>query len=165
MARGRTLGVLAVLALAATALFAWSRASGAERELGLLAAERTRRVELVSAFARALLSYDYRDLPAARAALSRLATGELMARYDREFGGATAREIQRRRAVSTATVREVYLPAVAGASTRAVVAVDTRVESSRPLREVRGAHLKLLLAKEGAAWRVQEVDILAEAGR
>ncbi|MEV0584969.1 hypothetical protein [Nonomuraea sp. NPDC050310] len=165
--RGRALGVaavLAVLALAAFAVLQWTGASNAEQARGRLAAERDLRAQVSVAareFARALLSYDYQDLPAARATLARLSTGDFMALYDREFGAATRRSILAHKAVSQATVREVYLGEVGEATARAVVVVDSRVESGQPVREVHGSHLKLLLVREGAAWKAQEVTILS----
>lgn len=158
--------VVAVLALAGFALVQWIGAGQARDVQARLEADRTLRLEISEAahtFAQALLTYDYQDLPSARAKLRDLATGDFQTLYDQEFGGAMEQVIIKLKAVSQATSREVYLADVSETTARAIVVVDSQVKSEQAMRVVSDSHLKLLMIKEPDGWKVQEVTVLGAA--
>ncbi|GAA4040025.1 hypothetical protein [Nonomuraea soli] len=158
--------VVAVLALTGFALIQWIGAGQARDAQARLEADRTLRLEVSEAahnFAQALLTYDYQDLPSARAKLRDLATGDFQTLYDQEFGGAMEQVIIKLKAVSQATSREVYLADVSETTARAIVVVDSQVKSEQAMRVVSDSHLKLLMIKEPDGWKVQEVTVLGAA--
>ncbi|MEV4078964.1 hypothetical protein AB0J43_01555 [Nonomuraea fuscirosea] len=128
--------------------------------------ERALRLEVsgaASAFSRALLSYDYRDLQTTRSTLAAQATGDFLATYDTAFGGTMAQVIVKLKATSQATVREVYLADVDEATAHAIVVVDQQVNSSQAIRSVRDSHLKISLVKEKGSWKIHDVTALGAA--
>ncbi|WP_188195070.1 hypothetical protein [Nonomuraea sp. SYSU D8015] len=167
--RARIAGAVAamvVAAVAATAVLQWVTAAQAEDARAQLAVERALRLEVsgaASAFSKALLSYDYRDLQTTRATLSAQATGDFLATYDTAFGGAMAQVIVKLKATSQATVREVYLADVDEATAHAIVVVDQQVNTSEAIRSVKDSHLKIALVKEKGTWKVHDVTVLGAA--
>ncbi|MEU8249150.1 hypothetical protein [Nonomuraea sp. NPDC048916] len=167
--RARVTGALAamlVAALAATAVLQWVSANQAHDALAGLESERALRLEVSGAagsFGQALLSYDYQDLQTTRSTLMAQATGDFLTTYDEAFGGAMAQVIVKLKAVSRATVREVYLSDVDEATAHAIVVVDQQVNTAEAIRSVTGSHLKVTLVKEKGVWKVQEVTVLGAA--
>ncbi|GAA3207273.1 hypothetical protein [Nonomuraea helvata] len=167
--RARILGMLAamlVAALAATAVLQWISASQAEDARARLEAERSLRLEVsgaATAFSKALLSYDYRNLQSTRSTLAAQATGDFLATYDAAFGGAMAQVIVKLKATSQATVREVYLADVDEATAHAIVVVDQQVNTSEAIRSVKDSHLKISLVKEKGVWKIHDVTVLGAA--
>ncbi|MGI5292249.1 hypothetical protein ACQEVF_54375 [Nonomuraea polychroma] len=167
--RARIVGALAamlVAAVAATSVLQWVAAGQAEDARAKLETERALRLEVsgaASAFSKALLSYDYRDLQTTRATLTAQATGDFLATYDTAFGGAMAQVIVKLEAVSQATVREVYLADVDEATAHAIVVVDQQVNTSEAIRSVKDSHLKISLVKEKGIWKVHDVTVLGAA--
>lgn len=169
LTRGRmlvTLAAMVVAALAATAVLQWISAGQAHDALARLESERALRVEVsgaASSFGQALLSYDYKDLQSTRSTLMAQATGDFLTTYDEAFGGAMAQVIVKLKAVSRATVREVYLSDVDEGTAHAIVVVDQQVNTSEAIRSVKDSHLKISLVKEKGAWKVQDVTVLGAA--
>ncbi|MEU8322572.1 hypothetical protein AB0C33_29800 [Nonomuraea sp. NPDC048881] len=169
--RGRVLGALAAMlaaAVAAAAVPQWIDASRARDALARLERERALRLEVsgaASAFGQALLSYDYKDLQSTRSTLSAQATGDFQATYDAAFGGATSQVIVKLKAVSQATVREVYLADADAATAHAIVVVDQQVNTAQAIRSVKDSHLKITLVKQKGAWKVQDVTVLGAASQ
>ncbi|WP_327583040.1 hypothetical protein OHA25_45195 [Nonomuraea sp. NBC_00507] len=167
--RARIVGALAamlVAAVAATAVLQWVAAAQADDARTKLEAERALRLEVsgaASAFSKALLSYDYRDLQTTRATLTAQATGDFLTTYDTAFGGAMAQVIVKLKAVSQATVREVYLADVDEATAHAIVVVDQQVNTSEAIRSVKDSHLKIALVKDKGTWKVHDVTVLGAA--
>ncbi|MGP3955187.1 hypothetical protein ACTWPT_04260 [Nonomuraea sp. 3N208] len=167
--RARIVGALAamlVAAVAATAVLQWVAAAQAGDARATLEAERALRLEVsgaASAFSKALLSYDYRDLQTTRATLTAQATGDFLTTYDTAFGGAMAQVIVKLKAVSQATVREVYLADVDEATAHAIVVVDQQVNTSEAIRSVKDSHLKISLVKDKGIWKVHDVTVLGAA--
>ncbi|MGP3915356.1 hypothetical protein [Nonomuraea sp. 10N515B] len=167
--RARLVGALAamlVAAVAATAVLQWVAAAQADDARTKLEAERALRLEVsgaASAFSKALLSYDYRDLQTTRATLTAQATGDFLTTYDTAFGGAMAQVIVKLKAVSQATVREVYLADVDEATAHAIVVVDQQVNTSEAIRSVKDSHLKIALVKDKGTWKVHDVTVLGAA--
>ncbi|GGO80699.1 hypothetical protein [Nonomuraea cavernae] len=167
--RARVMGALAAMltaALAATAVLQWVSADRAHDALARLESERALRLEVsgaASSFGQSLLSYDYQDLQTTRSTLMAQATGDFLTTYDEAFGGAMAQVIVKLKAVSRATVREVYLSDVDEATAHAIVVVDQQVNTAEAIRSVTGSHLKVTLVKEKGVWKVQEVTVLGAA--
>ncbi|MER6947711.1 hypothetical protein ABT294_27130 [Nonomuraea sp. NPDC000554] len=167
--RARVLGALAAMvaaALAATAVLQWMSASQARDALARLEAERALRVEVsgaASSFGQALLSYDYQNLQATRSTVISQATGDFLATYDEAFGGAMAQVIVKLKAVSHATVREVYLSDVDDALAHAIVVVDQQVNTAQAIRSVKDSHLKITLVKQQGVWKINDVTVLGAA--
>lgn len=167
--RAKVFGALAamlVTAVAATAVLQWVAAGQAQDARAALESERALRLEVsgaASAFSRALLSYDYRDLQTTRSTLAAQATGDFLATYDTAFGGTMAQVIVKLKATSQATVREVYLADVDEATAHAIVVVDQQVNSSQAIRSVRDSHLKISLVKEKGSWKIHDVTALGAA--
>ncbi|MEV0592196.1 hypothetical protein [Nonomuraea cavernae] len=167
--RARVMGALAamlVAALAATAVLQWVSANQAHDALARLETERALRLEVSGAaasFGQSLLSYDYQDLQTTRSTLMAQATGDFLTTYDEAFGGAMAQVIVKLKAVSRATVREVYLSDVDEATAHAIVVVDQQVNTAEAIRSVTGSHLKVTLVKAKGVWKVQEVTVLGAA--
>lgn len=167
--RGRAFGAAAamlVAAIAATAVLQWVQAGRAEGQAATLSAERALRLEVsgaASAFGKALLSYDYQDLQTTRSSLMAQATGDFLATYDEAFGGVMEQVIIKLRAVSQATVREVYLSDVDEATAHAIVVVDQQVKTAEAIKTVRDSHLKISLVREKGTWKIHEVTVLGAA--
>ncbi|MEU0571031.1 hypothetical protein ABZ297_37340 [Nonomuraea sp. NPDC005983] len=167
--RARVLGALAAMvaaALAATAVLQSMSASQARDALARLEAERALRVEVsgaASSFGQALLSYDYQNLQATRSTVISQATGDFLATYDEAFGGAMAQVIVKLKAVSHATVREVYLSDVDDALAHAIVVVDQQVNTAQAIRSVKDSHLKITLVKQQGVWKINDVTVLGAA--
>lgn len=160
------LGAMLVAAIAATAVLQWVSAAHAQDARAALETERSLRLEVsgaASAFSRALLSYDYKDLQTTRSTLAAQATGDFLATYDTAFGGAMAQVIVKLKAVSQATVREVYLSDVDEATAHAIVVVDQQVNTSEAIRSVKDSHLKISLVKEKGSWKINDVTVLGAA--
>lgn len=161
-----TVAAMLVAAVAATAVLQGIGAAQAEDARARLETERALRLEVsgaASAFSKALLSYDYRDLQTTRATLTAQATGDFLATYDTAFGGAMAQVIVKLKATSQATVREVYLADVDEATAHAIVVVDQQVNTSEAIRSVKDSHLKIALVKEKGIWKVHDVTVLGAA--
>lgn len=167
--RAKVFGALAamlVTAVAATAVLQWVAMRPGQDARAALESERALRLEVsgaASAFSRALLSYDYRDLQTTRSTLAAQATGDFLATYDTAFGGTMAQVIVKLKATSQATVREVYLADVDEATAHAIVVVDQQVNSSQAIRSVRDSHLKISLVKEKGSWKIHDVTALGAA--
>ncbi|MGN9839303.1 hypothetical protein ACTMTI_14395 [Nonomuraea sp. H19] len=167
--RARVVGAVVamlVATIAATAVLQWISATQAQDARAKLEAERSLRLEVsgaASAFSKALLSYDYRDLQSTRSTLTAQATGDFLATYDAAFGDAMAQVIVKLKAISQATVREIYLADVDEATAHAIVVVDQQVNSSEAIRSVKDSHLKIALVKEKGIWKVHDVTVLGAA--
>jgi Mce-associated membrane protein len=142
--------VVAVLAAVGVAVAQWQRADD-------LAAEAdTRRAVATTAgeFAAALLSYDAAALDEARDRVTALATPGFAAEYTAAFDNGLRTVIDELDAVATATVRDVLVSDVSGATARAVVVADSSVTSAAGERDLRGSYLQLELERVDGRWRV-----------
>ncbi|MDF5755910.1 hypothetical protein [Spongiactinospora sp. TRM90649] len=150
----------ALLTVGATAgVIQWTRA-------GRLAEEKADRAAVATGageFAVALLSYDYRNLQAARnGVLSRAADG-FARTYDEAFTGGLESVITKLRASATATVRDVYVADVAEGGARAIAVADAQINGTMGTRRVLGSHLEMRLVRLGGKWRIDEVTAIGAA--
>jgi Mce-associated membrane protein len=161
--RGRVLLALAVLvAIAAVAGIAALWTSRAD-----LRSEVDRRDEVASVagrFAEALLTYDHEDLVASRDAVTDLATDRFAAEYVDAFNAGLGVQIEALEAVSSATVREVFVARFVGNTARAIVIADSEIVSSAGSRGAVGTYLDMTLVRLDGQWRVDDVTSVANAG-
>ena len=143
--------VLALVVVATTfALTQRNRADDLERD----ADERRAVAAAASTFASALLSYDADDLDVARERVTALATPAFAEEYTDAFEGGLRTVIDELDAVSTATVRDVFVSEVSGSSARAVVVIDASVTSAAGVRDLTGSYLQIELQKVEDRWLV-----------
>jgi Mce-associated membrane protein len=143
--------VLALLAGAVgVAVAQWQRAEDLDDE----AADRRDAATAASTFASALLSYSADDLDVARERVTALSTPTFAADYADAFEGGLRTVIDELDAVSTATVRDVFVSEVSGASARAVVVVDAEVTSAAGVRDLTGSYLQIELERVDGRWLV-----------
>ncbi|GLZ14360.1 hypothetical protein Acsp04_45950 [Actinomadura sp. NBRC 104425] len=151
--------LVALAASVVTAGLQWYRADqAAQRE-----AERRAVRARASEFGQALLSYDHRNLQAARNRVLSMASDDFAKTYDAAFTGGLESVITRLKADATATVRTVYLGDIEGSTARAIVVMDSEVHSSAGTRRVLGSYLDMRLTRTGKRWRVTEVTSIGAA--
>jgi Mce-associated membrane protein len=150
---------LVLLASIVTAGVQWYQADQAAAREAERQQVRTRAGE----FGQALLSYDHRDLQAARNKVLALSSDDFAKTYDVAFTGGLESVITRLKASATATVRNVYLEDIDEASARAIVVMDSEVRSTAGTRRVLGSHLDMKLTRSGDRWRVTEVNSIGAA--
>ena len=147
---GRVLLLVLLAGAAAVAVVQWQRAEDLDAE----ADERRDVAGAASTFASALLSYDAEDLDVARERVTALSTPTFAADYADAFEGGLRTVIDQLDAVSTATVRDVFVSEVSGASARAVVVVDAEVTSTAGVRDLTGSYLQIELERVDDRWLV-----------
>ncbi|RAY12389.1 hypothetical protein DPM19_24890 [Actinomadura craniellae] len=150
---------VALVASVVTAGLQWYQADQAAQREADRQAVRARAGE----FGRALLSYDHRNLQAARNRVLSLASDDFAKTYDAAFTGGLEGVIARLKADATATVRTVYLGDIEGSTARAIVVMDSEVRSSAGTRRVLGSHLDMRLIRTGERWRITEVTSIGAA--
>ena len=148
--------VAALIAVATIAVLQWQRASDLEDD----ADERREVATAASTFTSALLSYDAADLDAARARVTELATPEFADEYTEAFDGGLRPVIEELGAVSTATVRDVFLSDVSASSARAVVVVDASVRSTAGVRDLTASYIEVELQRVGDRWLVSAATVV-----
>ncbi|GAA4063486.1 hypothetical protein [Actinomadura miaoliensis] len=151
--------LVALVASVVTAGLQWYQADQAAQREADRRAVRARAGE----FGQALLSYDHRNLQAARNRVLSLASDDFAKTYDAAFTGGLESVIARLKADATATVRTVYLGDIEGSTARAIVVMDSEVRSSAGTRRVLGSHLDMRLTRTGERWRVTEVTSIGAA--
>ncbi|MFC5751443.1 hypothetical protein [Actinomadura rugatobispora] len=155
----RAVFALVLLASVVTAGLQWHQADQAATVEGDRRDVRARAGE----FGQALLSYDHRNLQAARNRVLSLASEDFAKTYDVAFTGGLESVITRLKADATATVRSVYLGDIDDSTARAIVVMDSEVRSSAGTRRVLGSHLDMRLVRKGERWRVTEVTSVGAA--
>ena len=150
----RTVTLLVLVAALAAATWQWRRADD------FAAREATRRqiTTIAGQFGSALLSYDHADLDSARKRVVALTTDEFGKSYEQAFSTGLQGAITKLNADATATVRAVYLTQVHGAAAKAVVVMDSQVNSSAGVRKVTGSYLEMDLVRQGGTWKVSAVN-------
>ena len=145
-------GLLALL-LVAAAVAAFVEHDRADDLAGDVEARRSVATQ-AGAFAEALLSYDAASLDAARERVLALATPSFGEEYATAFDEQLGAVIGELGAVSTATVREVYVQEVDGATAKAIAVVDSTVRSTAGDRSLTGSYLQVDLERVDGEWLV-----------
>lgn len=152
--------LLVIVGLAVGLAVQWRRASDLSSE----ASERRAVAATATMLAKALMSYDFHHLDRARAAVLAVSTKEFADKYRDAFAQGLQPLITQLKATAKATVRDVYVRDVEGRIARAVVVLDSEVQSTAGLRRLVGSYLEMELRREGSKWKVNEVTAVAAAG-
>ncbi len=154
------LAVLAMLAMVMAAV-EWRRA-----EVLANSRDQRRAVErAASAFGQALLTYDFNDLAAARSRVTSLATDRFSQEYSGALAGGLDTAITRLKAVSNATVKDVYVAEPTDDTAHAVVTLDSEVKSTAGTRQTVSSYLELSLLRQGGQWKVDVVTSIGALDR
>lgn len=147
------------LALALTALSAWLVvALGEASELRAAAEDRAAVQEVAGRFAAAVYSYDHRDLPASKRRVLDLSTVAFRREYEEGFGAIEA-VLTEAKAISEATVSDVFTASVEGSEATCIVLVDT-VVSGVAGRRSGTSYSRVSLVKVEGHWRVNDLVAL-----
>lgn len=147
---------VALVIVAGLAVLEWRSGSDLSAEKSARRAVATRS----GAFGKALMTYDYRNMPQARDAVLRLTAGTFTDMYKGQFDAAVAPAATREQAVSTASVTGVFVGDVDGDTAAAIVVVDSQVRSPAGTKKTTGTHLELKLTRQGGRWKVTTVTPL-----
>jgi Mce-associated membrane protein len=153
----RLVGAVVAMALAAactTAVLQWRQAAALAEEK----ASRRAVATAAASFGRALLSYDYRDLQAARDRVLALAGEDFAKTYDEAFTGGLEGVIAKLHASAVATARDVYVAEIDGSRAKAVAVFDSQVTSDTGTRRMLGTYLEMKLVESRGNWVVDEVN-------
>ncbi len=157
----RPVAILSILVvvLGVLAVVQWRRSASLSGE----ARDRDEITRTAGAFGRALLSYDADDLAQARERVVRLATEDFGESYTQTFRSGLGTIITKLKATAVATVKEVYVTEVDGDEAKAMVVMDSKVQSSAGTRELVGSYLEMELRREDGTWKVDGVTAVAAA--
>ncbi|GAA3203105.1 hypothetical protein [Actinocorallia longicatena] len=125
-----------------------------------LAGERAERAAVERAadrFGTRFLSYDHRDVDAAKNAVTSLITGDFAESYRTQFEAGVVPSIKQLEARSTARVRSVYVGEINGNLAAAVVIVDSEMHTKAWTKWTTATHLDLKLIKQRGHWLVTDM--------
>src|SRR5205807_6060862 len=122
----RSLAVLAALFFLGTVAMGIVAASQ-HRKLTHTTGDRSSAEQVASRMASALVNFDYTDLNKSKARVLGLATGKFKNEYDQAFKGGLDVLLTQTKAKSSGVVKNVFLNAIEGSNTSAVVAIDQTV--------------------------------------
>jgi hypothetical protein len=131
-----------------------------------LAGERDQRksaIGVATSFAEKLLTYDYKDLAAARDSVTALITESYKTTYDQAFTIGLEPQITKLQATSVAHVQAVYLTEITSGDASAIVVVDADTTSTAGVRTLKGTYLKLDLVKDKGHFLVNAVTAVSTA--
>jgi Mce-associated membrane protein len=154
------LAVLVAIAVVAGVGALWSSRADLRSEID----RRDEVAAVAGRFAEALLTYDHEDLVASRDAVTDLATDRFAAEYADAFDAGLGVQIESLEAVSSATVREVFVARSDGDTARAIVIADSEIVSSAGSRGTVGTYLDMTLVRLDGRWRVDDVTSVANTG-
>lgn len=140
--------------------------------LGVLAADRDGtdpRLEEVrrtaGRFAEALVTYDYRDPDAHRAAVLALSTGSFRDEYEDAFDDGLALVIDEVQATSTGFVKDIYVSELDEERAQAIVVVDIDHDGTGGPRTLLDVYFRVTFVEVDGAWKVDQVtDLNFDAG-
>jgi Mce-associated membrane protein len=157
--------LLALLVLAA-GVIGWqvSRVRSLDGRVADLAAPARDRAEVADVAGRfgvALLTYDYRDLNAARQSVLDLATDRFDQEYTNAFVNGLDDSITQLQATARADVTDVFVGDVEADTAQAVVTLDSTVTSTAGTHRTVSSYIALDLKREDGRWRVDQATSLA----
>jgi len=158
----RSLGVLAALFFLGTVAMGIV-AANQHRKLSHTTGDRAAAEQVASRMASALVNFDYTNLNGSKNRVLDLATGKFKNEYDQAFKGGLDVLLTQTKAKSTGVVKNVFLDAIQGGNTSAVVAIDQAVEGVSGTKRQFDAYVELTLVKVGGRWRVDGVSYLNPA--
>jgi Mce-associated membrane protein len=156
---GKAVTMVVLIASVVTAGLQWHRAeAAADRE-----ADRKDVAERAEQFGQALLSYDHKNLQAARNRVLGMSSDDFAKTYDVAFTGGLEGVITKLKADATATPRSVYVSDLDEGNAKAVVVMDSEVHSTAGTRRVLGSYLDMKLTRHHGQWKVTEVNSIGAA--
>jgi hypothetical protein len=161
----RAVVVVGLVALAAALVFAstfavleWRRADRSSHTLSGRDAVAT----TAGQFGVDLFTYDYTDFPAGRARVLKLASTKFAKSYDAANGPALQATVTKLKVRASAKVVRLFTTTVNGAQAEAVVALDTRLQSTEGSRQSL-TYLELALVRQGGQWKVDAAKTLSSS--
>lgn len=156
---GKAVTMVVLIASVVTAGLQWHRAeAAADRE-----SDRRNVAERAEQFGQALLSYDHKNLQAARNRVLGMSSDDFAKTYDVAFTGGLESVITKLKADATATPRTVYVNELDEGNAKVVVVMDSEVHSTAGTRRVLGSYLDMKLTKSRGQWKVTEVNSIGSA--
>lgn len=113
-------------------------------------------------FATALLTYDYRNLEAAKKRVLALSAGKFRQEYQQAYSGGLDVLITQTKARSEVTVTHLYVSDVAHDQAEAVVVVNQTSSGTTGTHPVIDQYVQLSLVKVGGQWKVDNVTNLTD---
>jgi hypothetical protein len=147
--------VLAALCLTLTILAASLSANNRDTEGRTAAVRRT-----AGAMGTAMLSYDYKHLPSAKARVIKLATGSFQKQYRQAFDGGLDQLYKLTKQHSEVRAVEVYVSDVSASEATAIVRVDFRVSGVGGNNRPGIAFFELALVHSSGGWLVDSLSAI-----
>jgi Mce-associated membrane protein len=113
-------------------------------------------------FATALLTYDYRNLEAAKKRVLALSAGKFRQEYQQAYSGGLDVLITQTKARSEVTVTHLYVSDVSHDQAEAVVVVNQTSSGTTGTHPVIDQYVQLSLVKVGGQWKVDNVTNLTD---
>jgi len=113
-----------------------------------------------SRFGDRFFTYDYRHLDQSKAAVLVLSTGAFKKNYAEVFDGGLGQLVTQAKAVSTGTVKEVFVSSVEGDNAAAVLVADATITGTSGTRRMSDSYIRLDLVKVRGQWLVDQVTDL-----
>jgi hypothetical protein len=151
--------VLAALGLLLTIVAASVAANNRDTEGRTAAVRRT-----AGAMGTAMLSYDYKHLPQAKARVVKLATGSFKKQYRQAFDGGLDQLYKLTKQHSEVRAVEVYVSDVSATEATAIVRVDFRVSGVGGNNRPGTAFFELALVHSSGGWLVDSLSAINPGG-
>jgi hypothetical protein len=158
----RSLAALAIVFFVGTVVAAIFAASQ-HRQLQQSKDARAGVEQVASRFASAVLSYDYRDLDKTKNTVLALSTGKFRTDYEQNFPGLSAL-FTTTKGQSTATVKDVFVSAIAHDTATAIVVLDERAQGTSGQRLNVDWYVRVSLVQVRGQWRVDDLTNINQTG-
>ena len=113
-------------------------------------------------FATALLTYDYRNLPAAKARVLALSVGKFRQEYEQAYSGGLDVLITQTKAISQVTVTHLYVGEIAAGHAEAVIVVNQTSTGTTGTHPAIDQYVQLDLVRVSGEWKVDNVTNLTD---
>jgi hypothetical protein len=158
----RSLAALAIVFFVGTVVAAIFAASQ-HRQLQQSKDARAGVEQVASRFASAVLTYDYRDLDKTKNSVLALSTGKFRTDYEQNFPGLSAL-FTTTKGQSTATVKDVFVSAIAHDTATAIVVLDERAQGTSGQRLNVDWYVRVSLVRVQGQWRVDDLTNINQTG-
>jgi hypothetical protein len=158
----RSLAALAIVFFVGTVVAAIFAASQ-HRQLQQSKDARAGVEQVASRFASAVLTYDYRDLDKTKNTVLALSTGKFRTDYEQNFPGLSAL-FTTTKGQSTATVKDVFVSAIAHDTATAIVVLDERAQGTSGQRLNVDWYVRVSLVRVQGQWRVDDLTNINQTG-
>jgi Mce-associated membrane protein len=154
--------VLACLALFLLSVILAALAAVQSSRLHRERADRQDVTSVAGRFATALLTYDYRNLPAAKARVLALSVGKFRQEYEQAYSGGLDVLITQTKAISQVTVTHLYVGEIAGGHAEAVIVVNQTSTGTTGTHPAIDQYVQLDLVRVSGRWKVDNVTNLTD---